>query len=187
MTAFASADDVATAMKRTFTVEEKEWIDTLLEQSADAMRGMMNGQWVFPKRQSTFTAYPIAGRVNLPQGYVKSVDAVTRAGASISWSRFEDQVLVKSDSPCEVTFTYGLATCPPVLVGLNVVMVSSAITLVENDLGLSVGGLSSVALDDFRIAFADGGDKTGHLVLPHIQQQMLQQRFGQTGFVLEFR
>lgn len=187
MSAFASVDDVAKALKRTFTNDEKLWVGVLLEQSADAMRGMMSGQWVYPQRTSTFTAYPIAGRVTLPQGYVASVNDVQRGGQSIAWSRFEDTVMVSGDEPCEATFTYGLTQCPKMLVGLNAVMVSSAITLVENDLGVSVGGLSSIALDDFKIAFADGGDKTGHLVLPKIQADMLEQRFGMTGHVLEFR
>ncbi|MCS3426749.1 hypothetical protein [Leucobacter aridicollis] len=187
MSAFASVDEVATTLKRTFSGDEKVWVQELLEQSADAMRGMMSGQWVYPQRQSTFTAYPVAGRVTLPQGYVASVDDVRRNGAPIAWRRFEDTVMVSGDAACEVTFTYGLTECPKMLVGLNTVMVSSAITLVENDLGVSVGGLSSVALDDFKLAFADGGDKTGHLVLPDIQARMLEQRFGMTGHVLEFR
>lgn len=187
MSAFASADEVGVALKRTFTDEEKVWIDMLLAQSAGAMRRMMGGQWVYPRKQSTFTAYPFAGRVSLPQGCVVSIDEVTRNGAPIPWERFEDQAIVSGNEPCEVSFTYGLTECPPELVGLNTVMVSAAITLVENDLGLSVGGLSSVALDDFRIAFADGGDKTGHLTLPQIQQDMLKQEYGLTGHVMEFR
>lgn len=187
MTAFASADQVGTTMKRTFTSEEKIWVTELLEQSADAMRGMMSGQWVYPQRTSTFTAYPLAGRVNLPQGYVVSIDDVQRGGTSVAWSRFEDQVTVSGDAPCEVTFTYGLIEAPKMLVGLNVVMVSSAIILVENELGVSVGGLSSVAIDDFKIAFADGGDKTGHLVLPKVQQELLERRYGMTGHTVDFR
>ncbi len=183
---FATADDVAIAMKRTFTQEERAWVETLLAQSAAAIRDVI-GQHVFPQQVSTFTAWPIGGSVTLPQGYVVSVDAVTRDGVPVDFDRFEDTVLVAGSAPVEVTFTYGLAEPPTTLVGLNTVMVSSAITLVESDLGLSVGGLSSVALDDFKIAFADGGDKTGHLVLPDIQSRMIREAYGRTGWTVDFR
>jgi hypothetical protein len=78
----------------------------------------------------------------------------------------------------EVTFSYGAAEPPADLVGINVAMVASAILLVEADLGVNVGGLSSLALDDFKIAFADGGDKTGHLTLPALTQENLQRAYG---------
>jgi hypothetical protein len=68
-------------------------------------------------------------------------------------------------------------------VGLNCALVSQTVTLVEADLGLSIGGLSSVALDDFKIAFADGGALTG-LALPEPQLRYLQSAYGSTGWVV---
>ena len=37
----------------------------------------------------------------------------------------------------------------------------------ELGLGLSAGGLSSLAIDDFKAAFADGGASTGMTLTPH--------------------
>jgi hypothetical protein len=60
-----------------------------------------------------------------------------------------------------VTFTFGYAVAPDGLKRWTCLLVSQALVPLELNLGLSVGGLSSVALDDFKVAFADGGEATG--------------------------
>jgi hypothetical protein len=121
--------------------------------------------------------------VDLPQSFVVSVDGVTVDGVPVAWTRREDAVYVRYDNECQVTFTYGLAEPPRDLVGFNCALVSQAITLVEAEMGLSIGGLSSVALDDFKIAFADGGALTG-LALPEHTLRYLQNTYGTTGWVV---
>lgn len=179
MAGFATADDVATAMKRTFTNDEKSWVETLLDQSAGYLRDVI-GQQVYPSVTATYVAYPVNGRVILPQSYVQEVVSVKDAdGNDVPYERFEDTLEnIHGYKSVEVTFTYGANEAPKSLVGVNVAMVSSAVTLVENDLGVNLGGLSSIALDDFKVAFADGGDKTGHMTLPELTQQNLRAAYG---------
>jgi len=183
MTAFATHDDLATRMKRVFTVAEQEWVTVLLEDAASFLRGCMGRAQVYPVTTSTFTAYPSGGRVDLPQPFVVSVDSVSRAGVPVDFTRREDTVYVPTDDAVYVEFTYGLAEPPSDLVALNCALVSGTITLVEADLGLQVGGLSSVALDDFKVAFADGGAGTG-LTLPEPQLRYLRDAYGSTGWVV---
>ena len=183
MTAFATHEDLATRMKRVFTADEQAWVTVLLEDAASFLRGCMGSAAVYPVTTSTFPAWPLGGRVDLPQPFVVSVDAVEREDEPLDFKRREDAVYVDGDDECAVTFTYGLAEPPADLVGLNSALVSSQIALVEADLGLQVGGLSSVALDDFKIAFADGGALTG-LALPEPQLRYLRNAYGSTGWVV---
>ncbi|MGY2747212.1 hypothetical protein [Arthrobacter sp. UYCu723] len=182
MTAFATHEALSARMKRTFTTDEQAWATTLLEDAAGFLRGVMHAA-VYPVTTSTFTAWPSGGRVDLPQPFVFVVDGVTRGGVPLPFKRREDSVYVDGDDECDVTFTYGLATAPPDLVGLNCAIVSGQIMLVEAELGLQVGGLSSVALDDFKIAFADGGAATG-LSLPDPQLRYLRETYGTSGWVV---
>lgn len=183
MTAFATYDDLALRMKRVFTVAEQEWVTTLLEDAASFLRGCIGRAVVYPVTTSTFTAYPSGGRIDLPQPFVVSVDSVTRDEDPVSFLRREDTLYVVTDDACDVEFTYGLAEPPNDLLALNCALVSGTITLVESDLGLQVGGLSSVALDDFKVAFADGGAGTG-LTLPEPQLRYLRDAYGSTGWVV---
>jgi len=183
MTAFATHEDLAKRMKRTFTPDEQEWVTELLEDAASFLRGCMGRAWVYPVATSTFTAWPSGGRVDLPQPFVVSVDAVTRDGVPVAFTRREDAVYTRYDDECQVTFTYGMPEPPKDLVGFNTALVSQTVTLVEAELGLSIGGLSSVALDDFKIAFADGGALTG-LTLPEHTLRYLQNAYGSTGWVV---
>jgi hypothetical protein len=178
MAGFATADDVAEVLKREFTEEESAWVETLLEQSADYLRNSVIGQHIYPEKTVSYIAYPIDGRVTLPQSYVSDIGSVKVGDVDVPFRRFEDTIEGVYYDTVEVTFTYGATEAPKDLVGVNIAMVSSAITLVENDLGVSIGGLSSLALDDFRIAFADGGDKTGHLTLPALTAENLQRAYG---------
>ena len=40
MTGFATADDVALTLQRTFTADEKAWVEVLLDQAAEYLRGV---------------------------------------------------------------------------------------------------------------------------------------------------
>jgi hypothetical protein len=135
------------------------------------------GQDVYPTTTSTFTAWPDAGRVDLPQYPVVSVDAVERDAVAVDYTYRPGYLTVDCDDPVDVTFTWGVATAPPVLVSFAAVLVSQAILAVETGTGLTFGGLSSVALDDFRAAFADGGAGSG-MVLPEPQQALIRRQFG---------
>ncbi len=174
--AFATSEDLGSRMKREFEGEEAEWLDELL---ADATAYLQReiGQLVHPKATVTFTDWPSSGWVDLPQWPVVSVDAVERGGVAVPFEDRPGRIRVGSDEKVDVTFTFGYEECPRDLVALCCSLVSQQLLLVEAGLGLSIGGLSSVALDDFKIAFADGGEGTG-LTLPKPTLAGLRQAYG---------
>ncbi|GAA5198535.1 hypothetical protein [Microbacterium jejuense] len=187
MVAFAKPDDVAGTLKRTFSSDEDDWVKLLLEQSADYLRYSVIGQHVYPPTTVTFTAYPVGGRVTLPQSYVQEIVSVKAGDDDVAYTRFEDVIEGVWEQAVDVTFTYGAVSPPADLAGVNIAMVSSAISLVESGLGVSFGGLSSLALDDFKVAFADGGDKTGHLTLPALTADNLRRAYGADSGTAEHR
>lgn len=162
--AFATYQDLEARLNRVFTVGEQEWITTLLEDASTYLREDVIGLQVYPQSTVTFTAYPVNGEIVLPQQPAQSVGAVTVDGAAVEY-RLRDGVLylsgVDDDDEVSVTFTFGYALPPDGLKRWACVLVSQALVPLELNLGLTVGGLSSVALDDFRAAFADGGAETG--------------------------
>lgn len=174
--AFATADELGTRMKRVFSNAEKTWVNELLEDATAYLQGEI-GQIVYPQQSATFTEWPTAGRVDLPQHPVISVDTVERGGVAVPFEPRPGYVRVHGDEPVDVTFTFGHAEVPRNLESIACALVSQQLTLVEAGLGLSIGGLSSVALDDFKIAFADGGDSTG-LTLPKVTIDSLRRQFG---------
>lgn len=182
MTAFATPDDLGLRMKRQFTSDESAWVTALLEDAAVFMRGVMRSQ-VYPPTQSTFTAYPVRGRVNLPP-LVSSVDAVVQDGLPIRWKQFEELLFVECNDPTQVTITHGLATVPSDLVGINCAIVAQMMLLVEAGIGLTAGGLSSVALDDYKVAFADAGASTG-MAMTDATKAYLETHYGQRAWTVD--
>jgi len=187
MTAFATSDDLALRLNRTFTVSEEAWVSALLEDAADFMRGVM-GSRVYPSSQSTYVAYPIGGRVTLPQGFVRSVDAVERDGEAlvvdVDYTRRQDTLFVDCDDPVDVTFTYGLSVAPTDLVSINCALVSQMMLTVTAGLGLTGAGLSSIAIDDFKAAFADAGASTG-LSMTDQTRNYLVGKYGTSAWVVD--
>ena len=171
MDAFASAADLGKRLKRTFTSDEVEWIDELLADASAYLRDVI-GQQVFPRTQTTYTAYPSGGREDLPVVPLVSVDAVTRNGDPIDFTYRPGHILVDCDTPCDVTVTHGYLTPPRELTRLACVLVSQTLLPLEAQLGLAVGGLSSAQLDDFRLSWADGGDKSGMFLTEHTEARI---------------
>lgn len=184
MVAFATYVDLATRLKRTFTSDEQDWVTALLEDAADYMRGVMRNQ-VYPSAQSTYTAYLTGGWARLPQGLVRSVDSVTSTdGLPVVWKRREDSVQVTNPVDAVLlTFTYGLDAAPSDLKSINCALAAQMILTVEAGIGLTAGGLSSIAIDDFKASFADGGVGTG-MSLTDATRQYLIDHYGQSAWVV---
>lgn len=175
MVAFAELSDLEDLTGRDFTGREVQ-VGALLEAASEHLREVI-GQQVFPVTQSTYVAYPSGGREDLPQWPVVSVDAVQRDGVDVEFTYRPGYITVADDEPVEVTFTWGVTSAPGELKTLTCVLVSQVLTTVEMNLGLSVGGLSSIAIDDFRAAFADGGASAGMTLTPHAEA-VVRRRFG---------
>jgi hypothetical protein len=180
--AFATSADLALRMKRTFDSADEAWVTSLLEGAASFMRGVMRNQ-VYPARQSTYLAYPVGGWVRLPQSHIVSVDSVTaqRTGLAVDWEQEQDSIHVHCDGPVTVTFTYGLTVPPDDLVNINCALVSQQMLTVEAGLGLNAGGISSASIDDYKIAFADGGKGSG-LSMTDYTRKYLEDTYGTTGW-----
>ncbi|MGW8430932.1 hypothetical protein ACWGJ9_07385 [Curtobacterium citreum] len=179
MDAFASVDELGVRLGREFTDEQKPQIEQLLEDASTYLRDDVIGQQVYPPRTTTFTAWPDNGWVDLPQQPVTAVTAVTRGGTSVPYEWRPGVVRVDGDAPVEVTFTYGYAAAPESLARWACVLVSQTLTTIELNLGLTAGGLSSVGIDDFRAAFADGGASTG-MELTAANKDRLREQWGKT-------
>lgn len=162
MDAFATYQDLEGRLNRTFTVPEQAWITTLLEDASTYLREDVIGLQVYPQSSATFSAWPDgAGEIVLPQQPVITVDAVEQDSVALEYTHRDGILFVDACDPVDVTFTYGYAAAPEGLKRWACVLVSQALIPLELNLGLTVGGLSSVALDDFKAAFADGGEGTG--------------------------
>lgn len=182
MDAFATVDELALRLNRTFTPgPEMEWIESLLGDASTYLRDDVLGLQVYPQSQASFTAWPDGGRVDLPQQPVISVDLVTRNAVTLvlgtGYGRRDNSLYFDSDEPVDITFTFGYETAPESLKRWACVLVSQALTPLEAGLGLTVGGLSSVAIDDFKAAFADAGENTG-ITLSERNIALLREQFG---------
>jgi len=184
--AFATYEDLALRIKRVFTVEEQAWITVLLQDASTYLREDVIGFQVFPQATSTFTTWPDGGRIDLPQHPVVSVDAVTRSGVAIDFEQRDASLYVDGEAETSVTFTYGFALPPEGLKRWTCVLVSQALAPIELELGLTAGGLSSVALDDFKVAFADAGESTG-ITLSDRNIKLIRARYGWGASVVGMR
>lgn len=185
MTAFATYVDLGLRLNKDFTADHA-WVDALLGDAAEFMRGNMNGNQVYPSSRSTYTAYPVEGRVTLPQTMVTSIDSVVSPTTSlaVAFTARQGIVYLTCDDPVNITFTYGLTTAPADLVNINCALVSQQMITVLANLGLNAGGLSSASIDDFKLAFANGGDGAGLSLTPSTLQY-LERRYGSQAWVVK--
>lgn len=181
MDAFATYQDLGKLLNRTFTVDEQAWVTVLLESASAYLRSVI-GQQVYPQSTVTFTGYPVAGIVNFPQLPVISVGSVKRDTTNAAYTFKETHIVVADDEPVDITFTFGASVAPEILKNFACILASQAMTTIEMKLGLTAGGVSSVSIDDFRVAFADGGEQTG-MSLTERNIAMLKDRYGSTVYV----
>ena len=182
--AFATQADLGTLLNRTFTASEQPWITALLEDASTYLRDDVLGLQVYPQDTSTFTVWPDGGRVDIPNPPLISVGTVTRNAVTLvedtDFTRRDSTLMFTSDEKVTITFTYGYAVAPASLKRWACVLVSQALIPLEQGLGLTVGGLSSIALDDFKVAFADAGEMTG-IALSDRNIALLREQFGVRG------
>lgn len=189
--AFATADDLAARLNREFTTEEETWITTLLEDASTYLRDDVLGMQVYPASTSTYAAYPDGGRIDLPQSPVISIGTITQEGVALvedeDWYRRDNTIYVLKDIPTTVTFTYGYSTAPESLKRWTCVLVSQVLLPLEQNLGLTAGGLSSVQIDDFKAAWADAGAESG-ITLSDRNIALIREQFGANqGWVVSSR
>lgn len=171
MTAFATVPDLEALLKTTYEGDDITQVEALLDAASGHLRHVI-GQDVYPTTTTTYTAYPTFGREDLPQWPVVKVESVTRGGVDVPFTYRPGYLMVRGDEPCEVTFTWGVSTVPAELKRLTCVLAAQALQMFETTGALSAGGLSSLGIDDFRAAFADGGEQTGISLSPHAEKSI---------------
>lgn len=172
MDAFSTPADLGALLNRVFTPEETPQVQALLEAASDHIRAVI-GQDVYPQRRATFKAWPDAGgHIALPQQPVVEVHDVTGG-----FDYDGDTITAHSSGPVDIDFTFGYEAPPALLKSMSCVLASQALKTLELGVGLTAGGLSSVGIDDFRAAFADGGEHTGLTLTPR-NEALLRDRFG---------
>ena len=176
MDAFSTPARLGVLLNRTFTPDEGAWIEALLEDASAYLRGVI-GQNVYPVTTSTYTDWPTSGRLDLPQFPVVSIGSVKRNDVIIPHTYRPGYILVDCDEAVSVTYTWGYADAPEELARLANVLVSQALITVENGVGLTAGGLSSLALDDFKVAWADAGASSG-MTISDTLAASLRRQFG---------
>jgi hypothetical protein len=176
--AFATYDELGIRLNRTFTVgAESAWITSLLEDASTYLRDDVLGLQVYPQTTSTFTAWPDGGQVDMPQQPVITIDAVQRDGVDVPYQRLNSTIFVDDDLPVDVTFTFGYASPPESLARWACVLVSQVLLPLEQQLGLTAGGLSSIAIDDFKAAWANAGEESG-ITLTDRNIKLIREQFG---------
>jgi len=175
--AFATYTDLGSRLNRTFTSDEQTWVTTLLADASTYLRSLVQQQ-IYPQSVVTYTDYPQQGRVDLPQYPVVSVTSVQRDGVDVYYKYRPGYLYcIRDDDPVDIAYTFGFADAPDLCVSFACILVSSALLTLEAGIGLTAGGLSSVALDDFKAAWADAGASSG-MVLPEEQEELFCRQFG---------
>ena len=171
MTAFATVSDLEALLKTTYVGDDITQVEALLDAASGHLRFVI-GQDVFPVTTTTYVAYPTFGREDIPQWPVVEVVSVQRGGVNIPFTYRPGYIMVSGDDPCEVTFTWGVSEAPAELKRLTLVLAAQALQMFDTTGALSAGGLSSLAIDDFRAAFADGGAETGISLTAHAEKSI---------------
>lgn len=178
--AFADIAALELRTGRRFSGEQKPQIASLLEDATTYLRSNLGSHFTPPK---TITVTLPAGYTALP-AFTTEVTVVTRDDEPVSgWSFDGATVSVPGDDPADVTFVCGLAEPPAELARWTIVLVAQALNTLELGLGLTAGGLSSLQIDDFRAAFADGGADTG-MAMSDRALGRLREQFGWSGVAL---
>ncbi|WP_311478398.1 hypothetical protein [uncultured Gulosibacter sp.] len=180
---FATVEQLQLRMNTTFDNDSVPQVEALLEDATQAIRADI-GQHVAPRQTATFSDWPDSeGRVYLPQTPVVDVSAVTAKDMPVAFTLRDNYVTVPVTEKVTVTFTYGFAEVPRDLEHWTCVLTATALANLDLGVGLAPGGLSSVAIDDFRASWADGGDKAGMTLPERVAQQLREQYGGGTAVV----
>lgn len=185
--AFATPEELAVRLGRAVWAAgsvELAQVQTLLADATAHLREIIGWQVSPPVAVTTVirgsgTHLPLHGKP------VTAITAVTADGVTLASSSYEledGSLRWRSGGRSEVTVTYtvGYSAPPPDLVSWTCVLASQALSAVGELGALGAGGVSSIAIDDFRKSWADGGDGAG-FVLPARVEEKLRERYGAGG------
>jgi hypothetical protein len=182
MAGFATVADLQDRLKKTFTGADIAWAQTLLDDASDHLRSVLGWQ-VYPAATVTVKTKVNAGDFyRIPIQPVQSIETVKVGGDVVAVDEFDGGIQFDSEGIAEITFTAGYSTVPSVLRSWTCVLAAQAIDAVTKLGMLSSAGLSSVSIDDFKMAWADGGEGSGY-VLPDRVVEKLRESYGTSAYV----
>lgn len=181
-TGFAAVTDLQDRLKKVFPDEEWEWVQTLLDDASDHLRDLLGWQ-VWPAAVVTIrTRVKCGDFYPLPIQPVMSVDAVLVDGTAVTVEQFDGGIEFENTGIADITFTAGYSAIPRTLTAWTCVLAAQVIDAVSKLGMLSGAGLSSVSIDDFKMAWADGAEGSGY-VLPDRVVTQLKESFGSSAYV----
>lgn len=179
---FASVADLQDRLKRTFADPDVAWVQALLGDATEHLRSVLGWQ-VSPAASVTIrTKVNVGDFYRLPIQPVQAIGPVLVDGVAVTVTDFDGGIQFKDQGIADITFTAGYDTTPPVLVSWTCVLASQAMDAVVKLGMLSSAGLSSVSIDDFKMAWANGGEGSGY-VLPDRVVEQLRSSFGTSSYV----
>lgn len=177
--AFAPPVDLADRLGRVFTTKELTQVSLLLGDASTHLRSVIGWQ-VYPPVEVTVKSRQYGYEwLSLPGHPVIGVTSVTVDGVAVTDHELFDGALLRPAGwagTVQVTYRVGYAAPPAQLATWSCVLASQALSMIEEVGTLGSGGVSSVAVDDYRKAWANGGEDNGYS-LPRRVEEALRHEF----------
>lgn len=181
-TGFASVADLQTRLNKVFADTDQAWVQELLDDASDHLRSVLGWQ-VWPVASVTVrTKVNMGDFYRIPIQPVQALGSVLVDGVGVTVTEFDGGIQFKDQGIADISFTAGYATIPKVLISWTCVLAAQAMDAVTKLGMLSSAGLSSVSIDDFKMAWANGGEGSGY-VLPDRVVEQLRSSFGTSAYV----
>jgi hypothetical protein len=174
--------DLQARLNKVFPDPDQAWVQELLDDASDHLRSVLGWQ-VWPSAVVTVrTKVKIGDFYRLPIQPVQSLGSVLVDGAAVAVDEFDGGIQFKDQGIADITFTAGYGTIPKVLTSWTCVLAAQVMDAITKLGMLSGAGLSSVSIDDFKMAWANGAEGSGY-VLPDRVVEQLRESFGTSSYV----
>lgn len=187
MASFATVADLELATKRPpYAGADILWVTELLAQASAHLRTVLGWQ-VFPQSTASYrTVLRACEHYTLPSQPSQLVSVVID-GASVETHEYDGGFMPTQGGLATVTFTAGYATAPVSLKSWTIVLATQVIDTITKLGLLSSGGLSSVAIDDFKMVWAQSEDSSSGYGIPKSVADRLRAEFTMGGAVVTGR
>lgn len=181
-TGFAAVTDLEARLKKVFPDPEQEWVQTLLDDASDHLRDLLGWQ-VWPAAAVTVrTRVKCGDFYQIPIQPVLTVGPVLVDGTAVTVTEFDGGIEFADTGIADISFTAGYPVIPRVLTSWTCVLAAQVLDAISKLGLLSGAGLSSVSIDDFKMAWANGAEGSGY-VLPDRVVTRLQESYGTSAYV----
>jgi hypothetical protein len=186
-TSFATVADLQARTKVTYSGADGDWAQTLLNDASEHLRDILGWQ-VYPAAQVSYTTRLQAGTFHLFPQQPAALGSVayrdTSGPTPASPDVFDGGFIPSKSGIATITFTAGFQAPPPSLVSWCCVLAAQVIDAVTKLGMLGNGGLSSVAIDDFKLVWSQSAENgLGGYTLPDRVVQQLRASYGTTAYV----